>query len=70
METLEAELAELKTRRNQQEVEIANIENLALRQRFQHILDNLLTEQLEKEQQVTDFFHLSVSNVFNKKCPT
>lgn len=54
METLQMELAELKARRHQQELEIANIENLALRQRFQHILDNLLTEQLEKEQQVSE----------------
>ncbi|XP_065200593.1 transcription initiation factor TFIID subunit 7 [Planococcus citri] len=51
MEQLEMELAELKTRRNNQETEIANIENLALRQRFQHKLDNLLAEQMEKEQQ-------------------
>lgn len=52
MNTLQIELNELKTRRHQQELEIANIENIALRQRFQDILDNLLSEQLEKEQQV------------------
>ncbi|XKL67736.1 hypothetical protein PGB90_003227 [Kerria lacca] len=51
MNTLQIELNELKTRRHQQELEIANIENIALRQRFQDILDNLLSEQLEKEQQ-------------------
>jgi hypothetical protein len=45
-------LADLRNRRQQQELEIANIENYALRQRFQDILDNLLTEQLEKEQEV------------------
>ena len=53
MNALQVELAELKTRRHQQEVEIADIENIALRQRFQEVLDNLLTEQLEKEQQVS-----------------
>lgn len=52
MERLQMELAEIKIRRNQQEAEIANIENLALRQRFQHILDEMLSEQLKKEQQV------------------
>lgn len=57
MEQLQIELAELKTRRNQQEIEIANIENLALRNRFQHILDNLLAEQMEKEQQVILFLN-------------
>lgn len=48
---LEVDLADLRTRRQQQELEIANIENYALKQRFQDILDNLLTEQLEKEQE-------------------
>lgn len=61
MNILQVELAELKNRRHQQELEIANIENIALRQRFQDILDNLLTEQLEKEQEVCNlsynFFH-------------
>jgi len=33
-------------------MEIANIENINLRERFIHISNNLLTEQLEKEQQV------------------
>ncbi|KAK7604634.1 hypothetical protein V9T40_005820 [Parthenolecanium corni] len=51
MNVLQAELNELKARRQQQEIELANIENSALRQRFQDILDNLLSEQLEKEQQ-------------------
>ncbi|KAL0269804.1 UNVERIFIED_CONTAM: hypothetical protein PYX00_007414 [Menopon gallinae] len=49
MEVLSKELADLKTRRQQQEMEINNIENMALRQRLQDIIDNLLTEQLEKE---------------------
>lgn len=52
MNVVLAELNELKARRQQQETELANIENSALRQRFQDILDNLLSEQLEKEQQV------------------
>lgn len=33
-------------------MEIANIENINLRERFINISNNLLTEQLEKEQQV------------------
>lgn len=33
-------------------MEIANIENISLRERFLNISNNLLTEQLEKEQQV------------------
>ncbi|XP_018331888.1 transcription initiation factor TFIID subunit 7 [Agrilus planipennis] len=49
LEELQAELADLKARRQQQELEIENIENIALRQRFQDILDRLLQEQIEKE---------------------
>ena len=52
MNQLQKELSVLRMRRNQQEMEVANMENYALRQRFQHILDNLLQEQLEKEQEV------------------
>ncbi|XP_069681061.1 transcription initiation factor TFIID subunit 7 [Periplaneta americana] len=51
IDVLQQQLADLRNRRQQQELEIANIENYALRQRFQDILDNLLTEQLEKEQE-------------------
>ncbi|KAG5333831.1 TAF7 factor, partial [Acromyrmex heyeri] len=50
--TLHAELAELRQRRQQQEIEIANIENVKLRQRFQEILDNLLTQEIQKVQEV------------------
>lgn len=52
MDALSKELADLKTRRQQQEMEINNIENMALRQRLQDIIDNLLTEQLQKEHEV------------------
>lgn len=52
MNVLEKELIDLKSRRQQQELEVANIENMALRQRFQDILDNLLSEQMQKEQEV------------------
>ena len=52
MDGLQQQLTDLRVRRHQQELEIANIENYALRQRFQEILDNLLQEQLEKEQEV------------------
>ncbi|XP_054271956.1 transcription initiation factor TFIID subunit 7 [Macrosteles quadrilineatus] len=58
MESLQQQLADLKVRRHQQELEIANIENYALRQRFQDILDNLLQEQLEKEQQYQELSSL------------
>ncbi|XP_078045223.1 TATA-box binding protein associated factor 7 [Augochlora pura] len=50
--TLHAELAELRQRRQQQELEIANIENVKLRQRFQEILDNLLTQEMQKVQEI------------------
>ncbi|XP_032683954.1 transcription initiation factor TFIID subunit 7 [Odontomachus brunneus] len=52
--TLHAELAELRQRRQQQEIEIANIENIKLRQRFQEILDNLLTQEMQKVQEIHD----------------
>jgi len=45
-------LAELRQRRQQQEIEIANIENVKLKQRFQEILDNLLTQEMQKVQEV------------------
>lgn len=48
---LDAEIADLKAKRQQQENKIENIENLALRQRFQDILESLLQEQFEKEQE-------------------
>lgn len=62
MEALGKELADLKTRRQQQETEIGNIENMALRQRLQDIIDNLLTEQLQKEHEV---FTLLCSSIFS-----
>lgn len=51
LEGLELELADIKVKRMEQEAKIGNIENLALRQRFQDILDDLLQQQLEKEQE-------------------
>lgn len=53
-EQLEAELPELRARCQQQELEISNLENQALRQRFQEKLDNMLTELLQKEQEFQD----------------
>lgn len=52
--TLHTELTELRQRRQQQEIEIANIENVKLRQRFQEILDNLLTQEMQKVQEIQD----------------
>ncbi|XP_012284567.1 transcription initiation factor TFIID subunit 7 [Orussus abietinus] len=54
LETLHMELNELRQRRQQQELEIANIENFKLRQRFQEILDNLLTQEMQKEQEIQE----------------
>lgn len=51
LDEIELELADLKTKRQEQELKIEKIENLALRQRFQDILDGLLQEQMEKEQE-------------------
>lgn len=62
LEILEKELTDLRNRRQQQELEIANIENQALRQRFQDILDNLLTEMLEKEQEYQELTSLMQTN--------
>lgn len=58
MDALQQQLTDLRVRRHQQELEIANIENYALRQRFQEILDNLLQEQLEKEQEYQELSSL------------
>lgn len=51
LEELEVELNKIKTRITQQEMEIESIENLALRQRLQDILDRLLQEQDEKQRE-------------------
>lgn len=60
--TLHAELTELRQRRQQQELEIANIENVKLRQRFQEILDNLLTQEMQKVQEVCIIIHIILNN--------
>lgn len=57
--TLHAELSALRQRRQQQEIEIANIENVKLRQRFQEILDNLLTQEMQKVQEIQDLEYSS-----------
>ncbi|XP_065160535.1 transcription initiation factor TFIID subunit 7 [Atheta coriaria] len=58
LEEIHKELAELKLRRQQQESEVENIENHALRQRFQDILITLYQEQLEKEREQQDLQEL------------
>lgn len=72
MDALSKELADLKTRRQQQEMEINNIENMALRQRLQDIIDNLLTEQLQKEHEVSgciqNYFMNSQCLFFFQRC--
>lgn len=58
LDELEADLADLKARRQQQEMEIEKMENQALKQRFQNILDHLLQEQMEKEQEQYELHEL------------
>lgn len=62
-EQLEAELPELKARCQQQELEISNLENQALRQRFQEKLDNMLSELLQKEQEVFSQITLLIQSI-------
>nr|CAD7408445.1 unnamed protein product [Timema cristinae] len=64
---LEQQLLELRHRRQQQELEIANIENYALRQRFQDILDHLLTEQMEKDQERSHLIGATISELITNK---
>ncbi|XP_025194914.1 transcription initiation factor TFIID subunit 7 [Melanaphis sacchari] len=54
IDQLQQEIEELKERKKQQDLEIANIENINLRERFINLSNNLLTEQLEKEQQIQE----------------
>nr|XP_023013480.1 transcription initiation factor TFIID subunit 7 [Leptinotarsa decemlineata] len=63
LDEIDAELADLKAKRQQQEVKIENIENLALRQRFQDSLDSLLQEQIEKENEKYDLLELLKQNL-------
>ncbi|KAL5233191.1 hypothetical protein ACI65C_000601 [Semiaphis heraclei] len=63
IDQLQQEIEELKERKKQQDLEIANIENINLRERFINLSNNLLTEQLEKEQQVYYIFFFSQSNL-------
>lgn len=52
MEQLSAELDSLRNQRLRNEQEVASMENLALKQRFQEIVDNLSQEIMEKEMEV------------------
>ncbi|XP_022915644.1 transcription initiation factor TFIID subunit 7 [Onthophagus taurus] len=51
LEELEIELNDIKERQQQEEYKIENIENFALRQRFQDNVNRLLQDQMEKEQE-------------------
>lgn len=51
LEEIDVEITMLKVRRQQQEYKLNNIENFALRQRFQDILNRLMQELMEKEQE-------------------
>lgn len=54
IDQLQQEIEELKEHKKQQDLEISNIENINLRERFINLSNNLLTEQLEKEQQIQE----------------
>ncbi|XP_050520021.1 transcription initiation factor TFIID subunit 7 [Daktulosphaira vitifoliae] len=54
IDQLQLEIEELKERKKQQDMEIANIENINLRERFINISNNLFAEQLDKEQQIQE----------------
>ncbi|KAF7287268.1 TATA-box binding protein associated factor 7 [Rhynchophorus ferrugineus] len=58
LETLNIELNEIKTKRIQQEMKIENIENLALRQRFQEHVEKLMQEELDKEHDIYEIQEL------------
>lgn len=49
---LQVQLNDLKMQQQQQEMELATIENLALRQRFQDINDRLCQEMYEKDTEI------------------
>jgi hypothetical protein len=52
LEHLNAELESLRSQRMKKEQEIASMENLALKQRFQELLDNLIQDIEYKEMEV------------------
>lgn len=55
---LEQEIADIQARRQTQEMDIATIENQALKQRFQSSIDILKSEEVEKQQQYDEVFSL------------
>ncbi|XP_060531642.1 transcription initiation factor TFIID subunit 7 [Cylas formicarius] len=58
LDELNVELNDIKNRRMQQEMKIENIENLALRQRFQENLERLMQEQIEKQHDIYELQEL------------
>ncbi|XP_028968037.1 transcription initiation factor TFIID subunit 7 [Galendromus occidentalis] len=55
---LDRDMIRLTEQRRQQEAEIANIENMALRQRFQSLLQNIKLEQAEKQREYDNIVQL------------
>uniref|UniRef100_A0A1E1X6R1 Putative transcription initiation factor tfii-d subunit n=1 Tax=Amblyomma aureolatum TaxID=187763 RepID=A0A1E1X6R1_9ACAR len=55
---LEREIAQLQERRQAQELEIASIENQALKQRFQNLVNSLKLEESEKQREYDDIVSL------------
>jgi hypothetical protein len=64
IEQLEHELTDLAVKRRSQEKNLALVENTALRQRFQHMLDTITDEEQRKEMEVCVFIFFFVS-IFN-----
>lgn len=54
LDELEHEIAKLQARRRAQELEIISIENQALKQRFQSIIENLKQQEYEKQKEYDD----------------
>lgn len=55
MQVLSEQVESLNKIRQQHEWEISTLENPTLRERFQDVLDNLLTELINKQQEVYNF---------------
>lgn len=64
LEELEMEMDKMRARRHQQELEIEGIENVALRQRLQDILDRLNQELYEKDRE-----HQALQELLKQQSP-
>ncbi|XP_011505446.1 PREDICTED: transcription initiation factor TFIID subunit 7 isoform X1 [Ceratosolen solmsi marchali] len=62
-EQLQTELAVLQEQRRQQEGTVGNIENMKLRERFQEIIDNFLSQEAQKIQELNELELEDVTNI-------